>query len=280
MSKLLAWVVGFALLATTRAALPARAQAPEMSRELREAIRERMIARERSIDKARGGPNNIPLSRSLPDSLSPDLHQVEGFVRAQRIPGSELAIDDSGARQAGLQISDVFDDEEWVRLPEGASIRRELIFHPLGRYEIWHYPPGTRIAHLVYLKASRELFEFRLALKLDDEAAGSDGPWALGIFRPVRGDGRLRLYTLKKGERDESPMVHADAPGGPRQFRVTRIHPESCRSCHSMHGDGWYQYADEDHAGPCGFVPANASILATWAPAYQRRHGYFPFTGP
>ena len=72
-------------------------------------------------------------------------------------------------------------------------------------------------------------------------------------------------------------VFDVDVPRGHVGVEMDRLHPESCRLCHAVHSPQAYQYRDKEHVGPCGFGPANPSMLTRWAPAYQVRHGYWPF---
>src|SRR5437763_1376645 len=78
-------------------------------------------------------------------------------------------------------------------------------------------------------------------------------------------------------ERDGYDLFDVDVPRGHVGVEMDRLHPESCRLCHAVHSPQAYQYRDKEHVGPCGFGPANPSMLTQWAPAYQVRHGYWPF---
>ncbi len=239
---------------------------------LKRYIRARMDARQERADKARSGRPAPPPYAGLPDTVSPTLPEDEGFVRDRRFPGEQVVADVSGLDAAGLTLPDVIEDEEWARLPDGARIRRDRS----RGYEIWHYPPGTRLIHRIFLKSDHRLIELRMLQKQDDDASG-DGPWAFGVYRPDRGLYALTLYQ-ERGGRPES--VSLPLPGRFGRFTWTRLPLSSCRDCHASMGDGWYQYADRDRAGPCGFVPLNPALLTRWAAHYQRRHGYYPFIGP
>ncbi|MFI5362512.1 MAG: hypothetical protein ACHQ49_11125 [Elusimicrobiota bacterium] len=214
----------------------------------------------------------------LPETISPELPEDDGFVLAQRIPGESLVADVEGLEQAGFTLADAFDDEEWARLPDHTIIRRELKTASNGAlYTIWRYPRGTRLVHRIYLRPSRRLVELRLEEKLADDSADRSGAWAFGVYRPLGHGEELTLYRPRPDEELES--VQLPLPSGFGRFRWTRLGYESCRSCHINMGPGWYQYSDQERAGPCGFVPFNRSLLSDWARRYERLHGYYPFAG-
>lgn len=244
------------------------------SAELEHYLLERLELRQSAIDRARGGSEPAHAA-GLPDELPADLIEAEAFVRVPVALGG-LVIDESALNAVGLSAAIAFEDEEWARLPAAMTIRRDQS----RGYEIWHFPAGARIAHRIYQRSPRRLFELRLVQKLEDDDAIGTGRWAYGVYRPVRGSAALKLYRLGPGVAEELAEMWADVGGTLRPFPTRRLHPESCRHCHIAHGRGSYQYPDQDRAGPCGFVPRNTAILTGWAPAYTRRHGYFPFAGP
>ena len=98
-----------------------------------------------------------------------------------------------------------------------------------------------------------------------------DGRWAFGAYE-WRGGRTVRLRRVMAHD-----VFEVDVPRGHVGVEMDRLHPESCRLCHAMHSPQAYQYQDVEHVGPCGFGPANASLLARWAPAYRAAHGYWPF---
>jgi hypothetical protein len=237
-------------------------------------IRDQINANEARLSKS-AGASQQPVYAGLPDTLSATLPEDDGFVSDQRVSGEELVADVEGLKRAGLDVGSAFEDEEWARLPDGAVIRRDFS----RGYTIWRYPAGTRLAHRIFLKSNHQLVELRLEKKLEDDSPGRTGAWAFGIYRPVDTSGQLRLY--KPGADQPQESVRLSAPNGLGHLTWKRISYDRCRFCHIAMGPGWYQYSDEAHAGPCGFVPANKSLLADWAPRYRQKHGTFPFiVGP
>lgn len=212
------------------------------------------------------GPMETSLSAGLPPTLPREFLKMS-FVIFDPVSNMDPPIANGNIHfdQADLTPSEVFGEEHWARLPPKARIVRDT-----GKgFESWHFPTGTMIAHAIVLKTSPStLFELRLMEKLPD------GTWAFGIYIPSE-DGRA-LVLQSKGSEALSFMV----PFPKRSVRVTmeRLHPQSCRTCHFNHGVRANEYyTDEEHAGPCGFVPDNAAIMKEWAPAYQIKHGYWPF---
>jgi hypothetical protein len=237
-------------------------------RKVIEYIRTQIEASQARLDHARGSRAKLAPYEGLPDAVSARLPENEGFVRVPRVKDAlplEDLVDVSGLDKRGLTIEDVVEDEEWARLPDGTSIRRDRS----RGYEIWHYPTGTRLVHRIFLKPNHQLLELRMQKKLDEEPNGADGPWAFGIYRPVDQSGDLQLYKHmpKKGQKEESLIL--PLPSGLGTFLWTRMSMNECRSCHISMGEGWYQYSDEDHAGPCGFTPKNHPL-----------RGLFSFIGP
>ncbi|HVC09990.1 MAG TPA: hypothetical protein VNH15_08650 [Elusimicrobiota bacterium] len=252
---------------------------------LRQYLRGLMDARQKS-DAAAG-----PAYAGLPTSIPADWPQTQGFVPFKGIPGDflvaevnghEIAFED-GAVAPGLALSQVVDQEEAALLPSGRTIRRELVrLRYRGRnwsYEIWHYPAGSQVIHLITDHASGKIIELRLLQKRPDGPRGENGPWSFGIYRPRPGQNPAELY-LYAPKNEKSPESEEFALPGGGKFRWTHLPPSSCRSCHSSMGDGWYQYPDDSRAGPCGFVPANPSLLGDWARRYRQSRGCSPFSGP
>jgi hypothetical protein len=240
-------------------------------------LRERIDANEERAAEPSAG-SRLPVYAGLPETLRASLPEDDGFVLSPRVPGESLVADVDGLQQAGVKLEDAFEDEEWARLPDQAVIRRELKLAPDGTpYTVWRYPRGTRLIHRIFLKPSHRLVELRLEQKLEDDSSDRTGTWAFGIYRPARHGEALELYRPRANEGLES--VELPMPNGFGRFRWTRLGYGSCRACHIRMGPGWYQYSDEAHAGPCGFVPFNRGLLADWGRRYQRRYGYFPFSG-
>jgi len=204
-------------------------------------------------------------SRGLPDEVPADLVERDGYVLFDAIAGVSGPPANGPARFTPPDVTrgDVFEEDHAALLPLGARIERRR--NRAGQ-EVWGYPVGTRVVHRFFLRtAPRSLFELRVAEKLPD------GRWAFGAYERRAGPSLL----LRRR------MVHetfeVDVPRGHVGVEMDRLHPESCRLCHAVHSPQAYQYRDREHAGPCGFGPANPSLPTEWAPAYQLRHGYWPF---
>lgn len=237
-------------------------------------IRSQIDANEARLAKAGRAPKR-PVYDGLARTVSATLPEDDGFILSQRVSGEQLIADVDGLEQAGLDLPSAFDDEEWARLPDGAAIRRDFS----RGYTVWHYPAGTRLAHRISLKSNHQLIELRLEKKLEDDASDHTGAWAFGIYRPIDTSGRLHLYKPSAGQPAEA--VRLGTPTGLGHLTWKRIPYDRCRFCHIEMGPGWYQYSDEAHAGPCGFVPANKTLLSDWAQRYQQKHGASPFiVGP
>ncbi|HXT01304.1 MAG TPA: hypothetical protein VN915_11555 [Elusimicrobiota bacterium] len=242
---------------------------------LKRLIRERIDADGERWAK-RPGAHELPPYAGLPETVSAALPEDDGFVLSPRVPGESLVADVDGLEQAGVKLQDAVDDEEWARLPDQAVIHRALARAPDGTlYTAWRYPRGTRLIHRIFLKPSHRLVELRLEQKMEDDADDHTGAWAFGIYRPADDGGSASLYRPRADQAPET--VELPMPDGFGRFRWTRLGYDSCRACHISMGPGWYQYSDEAHAGPCGFVPFNRSLLADWGRRYERRYGYFPF---
>ncbi|HVA65494.1 MAG TPA: hypothetical protein VNK24_01055 [Elusimicrobiota bacterium] len=253
--------------------------------DLRQYLRGLMDARQKSDAAA------SPIHAGLPASLPADWPRTQGFVPFHGIPGDFLVAEVNGGQIAfedgqvapGLKLSQVVDQEEAALLPPGRTIRRIIkrvrYQDKSWSYEVWHYPAGTRVIHLIADHATAKIIELRLLQKRPDGPRGEGGPWSFGIYRPRprKNPAELYLYAPKN---EKSPESEEFALPGGGKFRWTRLPPSSCRSCHSSMGDGWYQYPDASRAGPCGFVPANPNLLGDWARRYRQSRGYFPFSGP
>lgn len=221
------------------------------------------------IDQARrSGEPKDPLWKGLPPEIARDYPESEGFVRFTHVDGDVAPF---GGRikisPPDLKVTDVFEDESFARLPDGATIRRDAS----GPREIWDYPVGTRVLHRFYFKTEpRTLFELRLVQKLPD------GKWAFGIYTADGAGERLPLH------REGSPALAYEVLIRGRQVHVDmlRMSPSSCRACHFHMGHGGYQYPDQERVGPCGFSPPNPHLLTDWARDYRARHGAEPFAGP
>ena len=211
------------------------------------------------------GKESRPQSRGLPDELSTDLVERDGYVLFDGITGLKGPPANGPARFSPPDITrtDVFDEDHAALLPPGTRIERQR--NRAGQ-EVWSYPVGTRVVHRFFLRTvPPRLFELRVAEKLPD------GRWAFGAYERSSGP-NLRLRRRMAHESFE-----VDVPRGHVGVEMDRLHPESCRLCHAVHSPQSYQYRDREHAGPCGFGPANPSLPTQWAPAYQLRHGYWPF---
>ena len=207
-----------------------------------------------------------PQSLGLPDEVSADLVERDGYVPFDGVAGLNGPATNGPARFTPDDVtrSDVFEEDHAALLPPGARIARRWT---AAAQEVWEYPVGTRLVHRFFLRTvpRRTLFELRIAEKRPD------GRWAFGAYE-WRGGGTVRLRRVMAHE-----VFEVDVPRGHVGIELDRLHPESCRLCHAMHSPQAYQYEDVEHVGPCGFGPANASLLTQWGPAYEARHGYWPF---
>jgi hypothetical protein len=231
-----------------------------------------------------GAPADGPLSSGLPATLSPTLPEDGGFVQfpniaeADDIPlGRDWSFEpanSTGAFNPPLSMAQMVAEEGWARLPAGGVIRQS---RDRAGQTVWDYPAGTRLLHRIFFNsdARRKLFEVRYIEKRPD------GKWAMGLYHPAGaplplGDtGNLSLLTA----RDAETTFELQTASGAVRVNVKRLQPDSCRHCHFNMGEGGYQYPDEEHTGPCGFVPANAGLTTTWAERYRGRYGVAPF-GP
>ena len=215
---------------------------------------------------AHQGKGSRPQSLGLPDELPADLVERDGYVLFDGVPGLNGPPSNGPARFTPEDVtrSDVFDEDHGALLPHGARITRR--WNGAGQ-EVWNYPVGTRVVHRFFLKTAPRprLFELRIAEKL------ADGRWAFGAY-DWRAGPNVRLRRSMAHD-----VFDVDVPRGHVGVEMDRLHPESCRLCHAVHSPQAYQYRDKEHVGPCGFGPANPSMLTRWAPAYQVRHGYWPF---
>ncbi len=215
---------------------------------------------------AHQGKESRPQSLGLPREVPADLVERDGYVLFDGISGVNGPTSNGPARfmPGDVTRSDVFEEDHAALLPPGTRIRRR--WNRAGQ-EFWDYPPGTRLVHRFFLRTAprRRLFELRIAEKL------RDGRWAFGAYE-WRGGRTVRLRRVMAHD-----VFEVDVPRGHVGVEMDRLHPESCRLCHAMHSPQAYQYQDVEHVGPCGFGPANASLLTRWAPAYRAAHGYWPF---
>jgi hypothetical protein len=215
---------------------------------------------------AHPGKVSRPQSLGLPHEVPADLVEHDGYVLFDGIPGVKGPASNGPPRFSPDDVtrSDVFEEDHAALLPPGARIKRH--WNGAGQ-EIWDYPVGTRLVHRFFLRTAprRSLFELRIVEKLPD------GRWAFGAYE-WRGGRKGHLRRVMAHD-----VFEVDLPRGHVGVEMDRLHPESCRLCHAMHSPQAYQYRDVEHVGPCGFGPANQSLLAQWAPAYQARHGYWPF---
>jgi hypothetical protein len=211
-----------------------------------------------------------PLYKGLPEDITRDYPEKEGFVLFEDIPnvdppvGGGLHISDPS-----MTLNDVFDDESFADLPDGAVIKRNAV----GAKEIWDYPVGTRVMHKLFFKTTPpRLFELRLVKKMPD------GKWSFGIYRAD--DGRGAVSDALPLHKTGTPALFYDLiiNGKPVRVDLFRLSPGSCRMCHWMMGHGSYQFPDQEHVGPCAFVPANDNLLGKWAKAFQAKKGWFPFS--
>lgn len=240
--------------------------------------------------RGHGLPPESSLRDGLPETLPEGFHlddrlSAEGFVPFEGFSGEAPLINDwdeiDGMRLPPVNLEDpvsvrAFDEyrrrseaalaalrrklreDHWARIPDGTRIRRR--WNGAGQ-EFWDYPPGTAVLHRFTWRSAPELYELRLVRRR------ADGRWAFGIYAP-------RGKALVLVPRQEA--VEISLAGFSRAVAV-RVHPESCRNCHAMHGHNSYQWDDEEMVGPCGFGPANPRLVQEWARAYQARHGAAPF---
>ena len=215
---------------------------------------------------AHHGTGSPPQWFGLPDEVPADLVERDGYVLFDNVSGVKGPASNGPARftPGDVDRSDVFEEDHAALLPCGARIERSRIG---AAQEVWHYPVGTRLVHRFFLRTvpRRTLFELRIAEKRPD------GRWAFGAYE-WHGGGSVRLRRVMAHD-----VFEVDVPRGHVGVELDRLHPDSCRLCHAMHSPQAYQYEDVEHVGPCGFGPANASLLTQWAPDYQAKHGYWPF---
>lgn len=229
-----------------------------------------------------GPPPDGPLSAGLPRTMSATLPEDDGFVQfpniaeADDIPlGRDWSFDpasSTGTFNPPLAMEQMVDEEGWARLPAGGVIRQS---RDRAGQTVWDYPVGTRLLHRIFFKAQprKTLFEVRYIEKRPD------GKWAMGLYRPEGAPRTLpetRALSLMTAAGEETAFELRTASGAVR-VDVKRLQPDSCRHCHFNMGEGGYQYPDEEHTGPCGFVPANAGLTTTWAERYRGRYGVAPF---
>lgn len=238
--------------------------------------RERLRQLLRAARSMAGRPHpDVPLYAGLPDTLKATLPEAEGFVQfPSMVPADEIPLGTDWTFDPPRDMEALLEEEGWAKLPPGEVIRRRR--DAAGRV-VWDYPAGTRLMHRLYVRSApeRSLFEARYIEKRPD------GTWAMGLYapagppRPLAETGPLALNT-----RDDAATAFEVALGTVTvKVSVQRLPPHSCRHCHYNMGEGGYQYPDEEHTGPCGFVPANARLTGEWAAAYRRRWGASPF-GP
>ena len=221
-----------------------------------------------------GHPPAGDLYAGLPPMMSPTLPEDDGFVQFPNIAepddiplGRDWSFDPAGSTgtfNPPLSMEQMVDEEGWARLPDRGVIGRSV--NRAGQ-AVWDYPVGTRLLHRIYMNSlpQKSLFEVRYIEKRPD------GKWAMGLYhpegapRPLRDTGNLALLTAAGAE----TTFELRTSSGAVRVNVKRLQPDSCRHCHFNMGEGGYQYPDEEHTGPCGFVPANAGLTTTWAERYR-----------
>ncbi len=223
-----------------------------------------------------------PPHTGLPATMRPTLPEDDGFVRfpniteADDIPlGRDWSFDpaaSTGTFNPPLELEQMVEEEGWARLPPGGVIGQSRDRQGMT---VWDYPAGTRLLHRLFIKSlpRKSLFEVRYIEKRPD------GRWAMGLYhpegapRPLAETGALRLHTTAGAE----TTFEVRTASGAVRVNVKRLQPDSCRHCHLNMGEGGHQFPDEEHAGPCGFVPANTALTTTWAERYRGRYGVAPF---
>lgn len=217
-----------------------------------------------------------PLYQGLPPQLPQQLPELKKFVRFDPIPDHRAPLLNGRPKLEGtagnvFHLSDVFEEEHFALLPAGTHIR--VAYDASGK-ESWDYPTDTRVIHRIFLRtAPRTIFEMRLLWKRND------GQWSYGIYAPQPGS-ESALLDLNRDPHVAvafEAVVTGGEVRGPVRVSGTRLHPQSCQGCHYVHSASAHQYPMQQLAGPCGFVPANPSVIEKWAPAYKRIHGYWPF---
>lgn len=220
---------------------------------------------------------DVPPFDGLPMTISARLPEQRNFVRFEPLPNhhapmlTQIGID-GGDRS--FSLGDAFAEEFWALLPPRQKIQTRV--DAQGR-ESWDYPAGMRIVHRIFLRTvPRTIFELRVIWKR------GDGKWSYGLYAPSdvdHGSDTLRLHAENRLPVEIHAIVRGDDANhsGPVRITGNRLSPVSCRACHFAFSAASYQYPERELAGPCGFVPGNASVVGKWAPEYRRVHGYWPF---
>lgn len=226
-----------------------------------------------------GAPPQEPLYAGLPESLPADYLRKERFVEFEqmffefRAPlGSSFAFNGAPVATTDYKkLEEVFVETFLAKLPRGTQITTSR--HSQNGKEVWHYPIGTEVVHLIELNSEpRSVFELRVAKRMSETrwAFGTYSPKVLGEVSPT-----LLLNQYAGAPKDGFTVVRPDR----QKIDVTlgRINLQSCRNCHFVNSPSQYQYPSFKEAGPCGFVPANTKVKDGWAGRYQDAHQDAPF---
>jgi len=222
---------------------------------------------------AHAAPPQAPISTGLPETLPLDILSRGRFVPFQELGtpmrpplGAGFVLNGQAIPNQNRQkLEEVFGEEFFARIPPGTRIFPTT---NRDRLEVWEYPAGTQIAHLISFRTDPiEIFEFRIQQKLPDER------WAFGTYSPENGRLVLQKYV---GFPNVSYFLRL-ANGKDAEISFKRINLQSCRHCHFHNSAGNHQYPSTDYAGPAGFVPANLELKSSWAERYLDQNGHFPF---
>lgn len=164
------------------------------------------------------------------------------------------------------RVHQIFVDDHFVHLPSGSQIiEREVLtkymtidedFRSPQRKRIWEFPVGFEVVHRIFWKETKEVFEVRVLRKLPG------GRWASGVYDPDPANKtRLILRTWKIPTLKKEVVIQEGSQKTAIQVELPRLGPNSCRECHSSHGQS-YQYGiglahkeRVDFVGPCGLSP-------------------------
>lgn len=213
------------------------------------------------------------LSQGLPETLPTDYLEREKFVPFdlfREAPRAPLAVQVffNGEPVNARDMHKVFTEAFLAHIPGNTKITESLDAH--GR-ALWHYPLNTAVVHFVTLKnrdtSMSNIFELRIAKKVEDRR------WAFGVYRPQ--DGLLRLQHYGGFLQNQFTVLPPE--GKPIEVRLKHIPLNSCKNCHARTSAARYQYPSFEETGPCEFTPPNPHVRASWAPAFERAHGFSPF---
>lgn len=220
----------------------------------------------------------------LPSVLTADILTREGAVEYTRLhpdaPMDTLAPIGGDLRFNGvalpraetlIKLEAILRERHLARLPDGTRI--ETGVDSEGR-AVWRYPTGTRVYHLSEFRAPQTgIHELRVLQKR------SDGTWAYGVYSPMDNAPDAPLLVLQTYPEPTPVKVFRvrEGAGQVTLFSHFGVRLGACRDCHFERSPSAYQYPSAALAGPCGFVPANSSLLTQWAERYRERHGHSPF---